>query len=270
MPDWREGLVEAFPVPEDRRPGWKRRLKAREAALEAQESGRFEDELRQLSLADVSRDPFRFLDLPAEVRNHLYRIVLTERLDYRSKNLRRKRDKLALMRTSRQLHDEMTYQLYTTTTFPLLYLQQFEGPPTVLALAPRYRPLLTRLEMRLGSSWTQWPAEWTVDNRLRTALRRMVKMETLRVFVQFDPTLASFAKHEKMMDGDYTERCGDLLEDVLDCRPNWKFIELDGEPSVQLTGKLVSRLRAVAEDAERHVILGPVSGWKEKSVLQSS
>jgi len=119
-----------------------------------------------------------------------------------------------------------------------------------------YRAMVTKLEMVVGSSWTSPPKTWRVSKLLARRLARLSAVKTLRVFVELDPSLPMFEKYRVSFDF-YTDFCGSLFRDVLSTMPQLKVIELDGNPGVDTTGPLVSRLLAEAEAKGKTCIIGP-------------
>ena len=71
-------------------------------------------------------------------------------------------------------------------------------------------------------------------------------VQTLKVFVEIDPSHPVFAKF-RVSHGFYTEFCGGLLRDVLKAMPKLHAVQISGRPSVQVDGPLVSRLRQEVE-----------------------
>ena len=263
MPNWRDGLVEAFPIPEDRRPGWKSR--ARKAAQEAAvaEAQEVSEALARLDLSKIPSEPFRFFDLPAEIRNRTYDYALFSKPGYRDAKGRRKSSRLACLLVNRQMHDEAAYMLYSTTRFPLFFVQAFETPPLVSELSSRYQVYVTNLKMILGPSWTDPPKHWKVTPRLAKCLKRLTTLQTLRVFVEFDPSHPAFEKYRRSYSF-YTDFCGDLLREVLKAMPQLQYVELDGNSGVDVNGPLVSRLRNEAEDEGKEIKWGKEADWAHK------
>lgn len=269
MHNWHDGLVEAFPIPEDRRPGWKRR--ARKAAAEAAEAEAHEisEALVRLDLSNVPSEPFPFFDLPSELRNRIYEYALFSRPAYRDARGRRRSSRLAALLVSKQMHDEAAYILYSTTKFPLFFVQAFEALPLVSELAPRYQVYVANLKMILGPSWTDPPKHWKVTPRLSKCLKRLTAVQTLRVFVEFDPSHPAFEKYRRSYSF-YTDFCGDLLGEVLDAMPQLQYVELDGNSGVDVNGPLVGRLKQEAEDEEKEIRWGKQADWAHKHGFDSA
>ncbi|KAK5939296.1 hypothetical protein PMZ80_008600 [Knufia obscura] len=269
MPNWRDGLIEAFPIPEDRRPGWKRR--ARKAAAEAAEveAAEVTEALSRLDLTKIPSQPFRFFDLPSELRNRIYDYTLFSKPAYRDAKGRRRSSRLASLLVNKKMHDEAAYILYSTTKFPLFFIQAFEAPPLVSELSPRYQVFVSNLKMTIGPSWTDPPKHWKVTPRLAKCLKRLTAVQTLRIFVEFDPSHPVFEKYRKSYSF-YTDFSGELLGDVLDAMPQLQYVELDGNPGVDVNGPLVTRLRREAAEQEKEIRWGRQAGWAHKHGLKSA
>lgn len=263
-PKWAGILVDAFPVPEDRKPGYKKkqRYETEDAptAIITDQSGKTIDQaLSSLSLSEkkakstVPAHPFRFLDLPSELRNRIYRTVLFSPNDYDG-------SRIACLLANKQLHTEASHILYSYTRFPLFLLQKFDNPPTLLDLPTTYYNSITNLLLTVGESWTAVPKSWKVTPRLTRMLKKLTALKTLRVFVEFDPSHPAFKMH-RISETFYTDFCGDLLGDVLEAVPQCQYVELDGNKSVDVNGALVSRLRQEAEEAGKEVRWGLNASW---------
>lgn len=247
MPNWRTGLVEAFPIPEDRRPGWKKKKKrSNEASKDVED---VEKALSRLTIS-IPTEPFRFFDLPPELRNRTYHYILFSKPeDYR---VRRRNGRTACLLVSKKMHEEAAYILYATHRFKIFPIQRFDEPPTVVDLPPRYLSFVVNLEMIVGSSWTDPPKSWEVNYEMTQCLKRLTSVRELRVFVEFDPTHPAFA-HSLRSDSFYTDFCGDLLGDVLVSMPQLRQVEIDANPGIDVHGPLVSRLREEAQEQGKEI-----------------
>lgn len=259
MPNWRSGLVEAFPIPEDRRPGWKKKKKV---VKENEEVEQLEEDLSQLAIS-IPTEPFRFFDLPSELRNRVYDLVLFSKSEYHS--VRRKGSRIACLLASKRMHEEAAYILYTTYRFKVFPVQLFDAPPTVVELPQRYLPYVANIEMVVGPSWTDPPASWRVTRGTGRCLKKLTSVQTLRVFVEFDPSHPAFARYRRSYNY-YTDFCGDLLKKVLEAMPQVHQVELDGNSGVDVNGPLVSRLRVEALEQETEVKWGKQANWAHKHV----
>lgn len=257
MPNWRTGLVEAFPIPEDRRPGYKKKKKAATQDAEIQQ---LEDNLSDLAIS-IPTEPFRFVDLPSELRNRVYDYVLFSKPEYRS--ARRRGSRVACLLVNKKMHEEAAYILYTTHKFKVFPVQLFDAPPTVVELPLRYLPYVANIEMVVGPSWTDPPKSWRITRGTARCLKRLTSVQTLRVFVEFDPSHPAFARYRKSYSF-YTDYCGDLLGDVLEVMPQVRQVELDGNPGVDVHGPLVSRLKEEILEQDKEVKWGKQANWAHK------
>lgn len=217
--------------------------------------------------------PFRFFDLPSEIRLKIYSLVL---FTPRRKNASRTNgsvgsssknkplapvgQRLSLFLASRRIHDEATHLFYSVQTFRVFPIQDYSRLPTVRALSPRYRAAVSTIELILGSSWTAPPKSWRVNDSL--GLQDMVRVRTLKVFVQCDPSHPVFDGFRKSRDF-YTWYAGNLLREILQRLPGLVQVEFDGWPSVQKHGPLMSRLLLEVRTAGKKVLWGPERGWSD-------
>lgn len=246
-PSWRDGLVNAFPVPQDRRKT-KKTLKNSVAITAPAVNA------TNTAISTGSGKPFQFVDLPAEIRNHIYSLVLFSSAGYRGLD-GRKKTRTSILTVDKKMHLEASYVLYSSHSFRIFPIQDFVPFPLVSELRPIYRPMVTQLEMTVGSSWTNPPKTWRVSKLLAKRLGRLTEVQTLKVFVTLDPSGPMFEKYRISPDF-YTNFCGNLLRDVLEVMPHIRFITIDGNPSIDSLGPLVTRLKAEAEDKDRMVSMG--------------
>lgn len=208
--------------------------------------------------------PFRFFDLPSEIRNRIYSLILfsPRRINPRTGIIRPPlaSHRISLFLTSRRVHDEATYLYYSSQTFRIFPIQDYSRLPTVGAISPRYRPSITTLELILGSSWTAPPKSWTVNNGL--GLHQMKTVRTLKIFVQCDPSHPAFEGFRVSRDY-YTWFAGELLKRILKALPSLVQVEFDGNPSVEKNGSLMSRLILEVWQARKKILWGPQRGWKK-------
>lgn len=257
-PKWKTNLVNAFPIPEDRKPK-KLQAKTQEEQDQEQDDGTFKP-----------TGTFPFLDLPSELRYRIYNLVFFDNPDPYAGNgpdyeIQPTCQDISILLLNKRTTAEAAHILYSTTTFRLFPLQDFLFLPTPQDLAPHYRSHVTRLSITLGSSWTAPPAVWKVTKGLARCLSRIKLVRTLRIFVQLDPSQPMFEKY-RVSYSFYTDFCGELLRDVLKAMPKLEAVELAGYPHVQPDGPLVSRLREEAEAKDKVVRWGRECGWYEQMV----
>lgn len=97
-------------------------------------------------------------------------------------------------------------------------------------------------------------------------LGKLDAVQTLRIFIALDPSDPVFARYRVSL-GFYTHFCGDLLSAILGVMPNLRFVELDGNPSVQKRGPLVRRLWSVVVEEGREIKWGRERGWARDVVI---
>lgn len=213
---------------------------------------------------------FRFFDLPSEIRNKVYALVLfTETA--RQKKRSRKEDpidnpRFSVFLASQRFHKEASYFFYSTQIFRIFPVYDFSRLPPVSGVGPRYRQHLHTIELVLGSGWTKPPKSWTVNNGL--GLSEMAGARTLKVFVQCDPSDPAF-KDFRISEFYYTCFAGELLRQVLKALPSLVQVEFDGYPWVKLKGSLVMRLLEEADKAGKKILFGPERGWTYEDVAQA-
>lgn len=249
-PSWRNGLVNAFPIPQDRV-----RTKSKRALKQEHYDENLSTASEQVDEAAPAEKPFPFLELPAEIRNRIYNLILFSKPGYRGAD-GRKKSRTSILAVSKKLHQEASYILYSSLDFRIFPLQDFTPVPVIQELRPMYRSMVTKLEMVVGSSWTSPPKTWRVSKLLARRLGRLSAIQTLKVFVELDPSLPMFEKYRVSFDF-YTDFCGNLLCEVLAAMPHLTSLEIDGNPGVDTTGPLVSRLLAEAESKGKMCMLGP-------------
>ncbi|KAF5857039.1 hypothetical protein ETB97_006393 [Aspergillus alliaceus] len=237
--------------------------------------GEIEEEDRENLKETAPVEPFRFFDLPSEIRLRIYHIVLfTPRrkraLQYtkgsvgasskKNPPLSPASHRIKLFLVSRRVHDEASDYFYSTQTFRLFPLQDYSRMPTVRMIPPRYRPSISTIELILGSSWTAPPRSWTVNRRL--GLEEMVRARTFKVFIEVDPSHPVFEGF-RLSKSFYTDFSGGILRDVLARMPNLEHVEFDGWPSVRKNGALMQRLLEETRIAKKKIAWGPERGWTD-------
>jgi len=235
---WNDGLVNAFPVP-----------------FEKLSIGDETDTDETVSESFTpTGTPFPFFSLPPELRNRVYELVLF------SKPGPVKGTRISLLLANKAFHSEAAHVLYSSHHFRIFPLQDFSPMPTVKEMPVRYRNSVSNLELVLGSSWTNPPKSWRVTKAFAKRLASLESVQTLRVFVQVDPSHPVFTWF-RVSSSFYTDFSGDLLDQVLTAMPQIRYVELDGNPSVDIKGPLVSRLRSKIEEHKKITKWGAERGW---------
>jgi len=219
------------------------------------------------SFNTLTVSPFRIFDLPSEIRNEIYRLVLfavpvadlqkTVRWTTNKTTRKRRTIRIPILIASKRFHLETSYILYSSQKFRVFPIDDFNLFPTLLQVAPIYRSYLTNIELVLGPGWTKPPSTWTINSRL--GLAKMTAVQTLKIFVQTDPADPIF-KDFRVSESFYTDFSGDLVKKMLRQLPNLRFVYLDANPSVKLDGPLMGRLIIEAVHADKTVRYGPLKG----------
>jgi len=253
MPSWKDGLVNAFPIPQDR---VKKRYTFKKEKQNGTTSTEIESLVETVGTLTLEGGPFPFFKLPAEIRNRIYRLIFFSKAGYRLIDGRLRPCRTAIMTASKKTHQEAAYVLYSAMSFRIFPLQDFTPAPVIQELRPMYRAMVTKLEVTLGSSWTSPPKSWRVSKLLARRLSKLEAVQTLIVFVELDPSLPMFEKYRVSLDF-YTDFCGELLRNVLVCMPQVTHVDMNGNPGVEATGPLVTRLLIEVEAKGKTCTKGP-------------
>ncbi|KAA8647336.1 uncharacterized protein ATNIH1004_006028 [Aspergillus tanneri] len=238
--------------------------------LDQDEDEDFDEELEETN----AHTSFPFFDLPSEIRLRIYSFVLfTPRrknqalrtngtVGASSRNPLRSpvSHRINLFLASRRMHNEATDYFYSSQIFRLFHIQDYSRMPTVRSISSRYLPSIATIELILGSSWTAPPRSWTVNRSL--GLEEMVRVRTLKVFVECDPSLPVFEGF-RVSESYYTDFAGELIQKILKRLPNLVHVEFDGYPSVRKNGPLMKRLVHETRSASKTIVWGPQRGWSD-------
>ncbi|KAF2247732.1 hypothetical protein BU26DRAFT_352701 [Trematosphaeria pertusa] len=216
-----------------------------------------------IAAADVAVQPFRFFDLPYDVRYRIYELILIFRktIDLDPTNARSVVPFLRLFLVNRRMHDEASRVFYSRNTFRVFPIHgRFHTKAPLLARLPtRYRAVIRKLELRLGPGWTKPPRSWIADGRL--GLQEATKTHLLKIFVEFDPT--SHPSFEGFGEGDnfYTQFSVALVRSLLAQLPSLADVEFDAYPSVSKRSSLLQGLIDEVKANNKRIVWGSERGW---------
>lgn len=228
--------------------------------------------LDKLSCLDLGSPPsvgpqtFPFFDLPPELRVKIYSLVL---FDPKQKRLRRREQqsqffplqRIHILIVCKRFHTEAAHCLYSSLAFRIFPLQDYSRIPAVIDIPSlQYKRSIRSLQIALGSSWTHPPRSWKVDEKL--GLHHMDRVHTLEIFVQCDPSHPVFEGF-RVSKGFYTGYAGALLKEVLGVLPSLRWVQFDGNPSVEKSGDLMTRLISEVSKSGKKILWGPARGWKD-------
>ncbi|KAI9673603.1 MAG: hypothetical protein M1817_002240 [Caeruleum heppii] len=211
----------------------------------------------ETDLEDVK--PFPFLQLPAELRQRVYRYFLHVEgtIDLDPFNYRHIARRLNVLQTCRQMHDEASQSFYGEHPFRIFptHGRFFHTRRVLLSrMSRRHRQKLKTLELRLGPGWSKPPKSWVVNAKL--GLHDCKSVRVLEVFVECDPSHDIF-RGFRLNEEFYTNFSGSLLHDIFVEIPSIEEIRFDAFPSVSKTSPLMSRLVMEATQFQISVVWGP-------------
>lgn len=208
--------------------------------------------------------PFRFLNLPSELRVKIYGYHFEGAdlvADLTPENFKKLYKKLFLLRTCRKVYMEASYFYYSTHTFRIFptYPGRFfkTRRPLLARLTKNQRATMTTMELRLGPGFNKPPKCWTVNKAL--GLKDCVNVRQLNVFVQLDPSVSWLDGFRKP--GFYEAFSRNLLDGILKEAPSVEVVEFDAYESVRKNCPIMEALQETTRDHGKRITWGPKNGW---------
>ncbi|KAI5247595.1 hypothetical protein E4T43_01903 [Aureobasidium subglaciale] len=220
------------------------------------------------SLASMSSDkkPFPFFDLPSELRIKIYQYVLfidhASVVDLDVFNDRRIAPRLTCFRACRRMHEEAYPVFYGSPQRPFRLfptggnMYRYKKPLPEL-LTPTYRGAINTMELRLGPGWERVPKSWYTGPTV--GLTDCVSLRNLKVFVQIDPTDATFKGHHGKGNDQFTYMNLSVgwLQAVLEQAPSILKVEIDSWEGVDINSPMLNALASVVLTADKKLTWGP-------------
>lgn len=166
------------------------------------------------------------------------------------------------------MHEEAYPVFYSQTIrlFPY-HGRFFHDKHALLArLSPRYRNVVTTIELRLGPGWTRPPRSQHTKPSL--GLSDCTSLRVLKIFVECDPSDDFFNgfRGKDSNENTYKYFSVNLLLGIISQVPSLEAVEIDANPGIKKTSPLVVALRDKVQEHGKRLVWGPLRGWdKERS-----
>lgn len=212
--------------------------------------------------------PFRFFDLPSELRATILELLLVKdkTIDLDPSNGRTILPSLRLFFVSRRMHAEASHIFYAQNTFRIFAINGrfFHTKKQLLTRLPaHYITQMRSLELRLGPGFNKPPKGWVVDARLK--LDAAVNVRLLKVFVELDPASHPSFEGYRRDGGEAEEFFTVFSVGLLGCLfgelMRLRRVEFDAYPGISRTSPLMRALIEETTVGGKELAWGPERGW---------